>query len=179
MLDKKNAPWVYTRGEPFRVIAALELYAVLVAIVTFCTDKYLGAAADRIGTIRIGGSTDNQSNHYLLQKYLTTKYPLGCILMEVAAQCHARLLQPSVQWIPRMQNVEADALTNEEFDAFSLKNRIPIDVAQLPLLVLPKLLEHGEKFLTQRDALKEERAKQAKRQKEKKEPLSLRLRDPW
>ena len=99
--------------------------------------------------------------------------------MEVAAQCHSRLLQPSVQWIPRMQNVEADALTNEEFDAFDLQNRIPIDVAQLPLLILPKLLQHGEQFLAQRDLLKEERAKQAKKHKDKKEPLSLRLRDPW
>ena len=34
-LTRKNAPWVFLKGEPFRNIAALELTAVLVAIMAF------------------------------------------------------------------------------------------------------------------------------------------------
>ncbi len=33
--NRKNAPWAFARGEPFRTIAALELYATLAAVVFF------------------------------------------------------------------------------------------------------------------------------------------------
>ena len=34
-LNRRNAPWAFVKGEPFRVIASLELVAVLVAVMTF------------------------------------------------------------------------------------------------------------------------------------------------
>ena len=37
-LTKRNAPWLYVKGEPFRVIAAAELVGVLVALVVFGKD---------------------------------------------------------------------------------------------------------------------------------------------
>ena len=35
VLYRKNAPWAYLKGEPFRNIASLELVAVLVAAILF------------------------------------------------------------------------------------------------------------------------------------------------
>lgn len=34
-LSRESAPWAYSKGEPFRAIAALELYATLMSIVAF------------------------------------------------------------------------------------------------------------------------------------------------
>ena len=44
------------------------------------------------GLITLSCGTDNQSNSYLLDKMLTTKYPLGVILMELAHQMRRRRL---------------------------------------------------------------------------------------
>ena len=34
-LTRRNAPWAFAKGEPFRTIASLELYATLVSFVIF------------------------------------------------------------------------------------------------------------------------------------------------
>ena len=34
-LDRKSAPWAFSKGEPFKVVAALELYATLLCVVAF------------------------------------------------------------------------------------------------------------------------------------------------
>ena len=62
--------------------------------------------------------TDNQGYSYLLDKLLTTKYPLGVVLMELAVQVGLRKATIRANWIPRLQNEEADALTNSEFHHF-------------------------------------------------------------
>ena len=57
--------------------------------------------------------TDNQGNHFLLDKLMTTKFPLGVVLMELACQLSLRRACLHARWIPRLENEEADALTNE------------------------------------------------------------------
>ena len=51
--------------------------------------------------------TDNQGNMFLLDKLLTTKYPLGVVLMELSVQLGLRRAAMRANWIPRLQNEEA------------------------------------------------------------------------
>ena len=54
-LTKQTAPWAYSRGEPFRSIAALELFATLLAVMVFGGDWM----HEKKGFVSIAGLTDN------------------------------------------------------------------------------------------------------------------------
>jgi len=54
-LDTKSAPWAFARGEPFRTIAALEMYATLLSIILFSR----AWPSDAEGEIKLTGATDN------------------------------------------------------------------------------------------------------------------------
>ena len=81
-LTWKTALWAFARGELFLTIAALELLGVLVGLMILVPEGVYGG--DLAAVILLTSGTDNQSNSYLLDKILTTKYPLGVILMELA-----------------------------------------------------------------------------------------------
>ena len=49
----------------------------------------------------------------------TTRYPLGFSLIELSFQLAVRRMAPRVDWVPRLQNEEADALTNGDMRHFS------------------------------------------------------------
>ena len=68
--------------------------------------------AEATGTVTLTCGTDNQGNSYLLDKPLMTKYPLGVIPKKVACRASRRRASLRARWIPRMENEEADALTN-------------------------------------------------------------------
>ena len=164
------------------MIAALELYGILLGIMTLLTDDVLGTKGARFGSVRIGAYTDNESNQFLLQKYITTKFPLCCVLMEIAAQCELRSLDPNASWIPRDQNQPADDLTNEVYNKFDPARRIVVKIEELPFLVLPGLLAAGEEFVANQEQLKNKRKateQTAASKKVAKEKVPLRLRDPW
>ena len=57
-----------------------------------------------------------------------------------------------------MQNEEAEALTNFEFDRFNLGRRIPVNLDELKLKfgVLSELLDQGEVFVKELEDLKAE-----------------------
>ena len=69
-------------------------------------------------------SVDNQSNGFTLDKFGTTKYPLGLVLMELAEQLEAANLLLGVCWRPREENEPADALTNGDFAGFRPERRV-------------------------------------------------------
>ena len=110
-LNKKNAGWIYGKGEPFKIIATRELLAALFSLVLL-VPAGSGAFA---GTARLVGLTDNQGNIYLLSKMMTSRFPLCVILMGLAVQMELRGVFLHGEWTPRDQNVEADALTNGHF----------------------------------------------------------------
>ena len=58
------------------------------------------------------------------------------------------------RWIPRLQNEEADALTNGDFQHFDPKLRIPVSLDQLPFRVLNELFEEGETYVSELERLK-------------------------
>ena len=139
-LTKSNAPWAFAAGEPFRTIASLELYATLLCITLFD----LGGVEDY--ALELAGETDNAGNSFVTARMMTTKWPLAAILMEIAIQLRKRQISMSLDWIPRLQNEEADAITNEDFKSFAAEHRITTSVEEAAeaFVLLPRLLKAGE-----------------------------------
>ena len=181
-LNRRNAPWAFARGEAFRAIASLEFLGVLVGIMVLLPETPASASAN--GLISFTCGTDNQGNMFLLDKLLTTKYPLGVILMEISCQLGRRQAAMRANWIPRLQNEESDALTNSDFRHFSEEKRVHVDLDDLPFVVLRQLFDVGEAYVAEREALKtaERERKMSKGfsgEKAKKKSETLRAKRPW
>ena len=116
-LDRSNAPWAFNRGEAFRTIASLEFLGALVGVMVLLPENEMDL--NSVGMVTLTCGTDNQGNGYLLDKLLTTKYPLAVILMELSCQLGMRGASMRARWIPRLQNEEADALANGDYRHFS------------------------------------------------------------
>ena len=136
-LDRKSAPWAYVKGEPFRSIASLELTAVLVAVILFGERLVDTSCKNRLV---LSAGTDNVSNTYVLKHFMSCKYPLSIVVMELALQLKKFNLELDLGWIPRGQNTAADALTNDEFEGFDMSKRIEVNFEDIEFLVLPKLM---------------------------------------
>ena len=137
-LNRTTAPYLYVKGEPFKTIASAELLAVTLAIMVFGP---AGKWRKGAGRVAVTGFTDNISNAYLLDKYLTTKFPASLVLMELSKQLELYDLNLNLAWIPREQNEPADDLSKDRFEKFDLKCRVEVDMTKLDYLVLPKMLE--------------------------------------
>ena len=120
-----------------------------------------------LGSVSFTCGTDNQGNSYLLDKLMTTKYPLGMVLVEVACQLGLRNAILRANWLPRLQNEEADALTNSDFRHSSVARRIPVKLDELQFVVLNDLFPTGDAYITALEALKA----QAKRTRETSAPV--------
>ena len=94
-------------------------------------------------------STDNQGNSFLLDRLLTTKYPLGIVLMQLAHEMRRRRLVLRARWLPRLQNQEADDLTNDDYRHFKAENRIPVDIKKLGFTLMDSLFAHGDAYLAE------------------------------
>ena len=186
-LTRKTAPWAFAKGEPFRAIAALELLAALVGLMVLVPVSAPQGESSAVLTLSCG--TDNQGNSFLLDRMLTTKYPLGVVLMELAHQMRIRRLVLRAHWLPRDENEEADALTNIDFRHFDPNRRIPVDLASIEFGVLNQLFEAGEAYTKELEAARE-KAKAAKLLEEqgrmagptkrrKRAGDSLREKQPW
>jgi hypothetical protein len=186
-LTRATAPWAFERGEPFRTIASLELMATLVGLMILMPETE--ARSESAATLTFTAGTDNQGNSYLLDRMMTTKYPLVVVLMELAHQMRLRRLVLRARWLPRLQNEEADALTNFDYRHFSKDKRIPVDLEKIGFKVLPMLFEAGEAYVKElEEARKSEKARsrlaveEGKAQagkKRRKVGDALRDRDPW
>ena len=143
-LTRATAPWAYSRGEPFRTIAALELLGTLVSLVVLVPPIQRRGGAS--GLISLSCSTDNQGNSYLLDRMMTTRYPLGVVLMELAHQMKRRHVLLRARWLPRLQNQEADDLTNYEFRHFDPAKRINIELADLNFALMNSLFKAGDEY---------------------------------
>ena len=117
----------------------------------------------------------------MVDRLMTTKYPLGVVLIELCHQLHIRGAALRAQWLPRLQNEEADALTNSDFQHFDLARRVKVELSDLEFGVLPQLFEAGEEYVAQMAAAKA-MTKAAGPQAAKRKRLAgtaLRDRDPW
>ena len=181
-LTNGNCKWLHCRGEPFRVIAALELYATLFGIIAFVPEN---SAVDGRGIITGSAATDNKGNTYAVAGLMSTKFPLNALLMELSEQMDLRGSWLRIDWAPREQNTYADALTNEEFHNFDATKRVEVDPAKINWIVLEEMIEAGgglaEELKLLKDKRKEERQarKDAKRRRKSSKQEALKVRDPW
>ena len=124
----------------------------------------------------------------MLDKMLTARYPLGVILMELAHQMKLRRTLLRARWLPRLQNQEADDLTNDEFRHFDLSIWIHVDLKSLDFKLMESLFEVGDDYIAELDAAKaSEKKRMAKRvmagdcvdARKNKRVKGLMETDPW
>eukprot|EP00438_Fugacium_kawagutii_P036576 Skav211973 [mRNA] locus=scaffold1330:10293:11657:+ [translate_table: standard] len=175
-LDRKTAPWAYAKGEPFRSIAALELTAILVATILFGPEARL---RNRRASMRLTALTDNAGNSYVLKKYLSCKFPLSVVLLELACQLQRLELEMDLCWVPRGQNVLADDLTNDRFSDFDPAKRITVNFDELKFIVLRELMEKASELDTEIALAKTSKEAKGDAPSIKKRRGETKWKDPW
>ena len=118
-LTPEEAPWAFAKGLPARNISALELLASTVGLILLVPPEVGGA-----GTVVATGLTDSQVAAAVVSRGMSTAYPLSCVAMELAAQLEERRLDLSLEWIPRGENAEADALADGRVEGFDPALRV-------------------------------------------------------
>ena len=126
------------------------------------------------GGLSVSGLTDNLGNRFILSRLLTTKWPLMAFLAEMAAQLEHLGILFEMNWVPREQNAEADAITNDQIEWLNPIHRASAELSSLPFLVLPDLLSKGEVFYENIENVNEGASGDSKDKH-----LSLRVREPW
>ena len=143
-VTEASAPWLFYRGKnPKRVIAALELLATLIALKLWL--KKAGDTAE----VRAEAFTDNKGNSFILQKGLSTKYPITILVIEVAETLRRCDAFATLTWVRRDGNTLADALTNEDFSSFDPQRRKAVIEKELKWHVMDDLLRRSEKLFNE------------------------------
>ena len=171
-LTKEEAPWAFARGEPFKAISALELLASTIAFTLFAPK----GMKDQEVCFVASGFTDSQVATRVVQKHMSTKFPLYLIAMELSAQLEARGSRLIAEWAPRELNQQADDLTNGVFEGFSPDLRVAECIADVEFLVLSRLLEEACAFQRACEAGAPPRMREARAAQR---PIRLREREPW
>ena len=110
----------------------------------------------------------------------SSKFLLVVILTELAAQMRERRLELDLQWIPRNQNEEADAITNGKTNLFDPARRVAVEVSGLRFLVLDQMIEVADHLYGQvRERRAGKPAAMCGPPVPKGKPRPLSERDPW
>ena len=109
---------------------------------------------------------------------------LCCVVMELAAQLETKNAELNLEWAPRDQNAEADALADGRTEGFDPARRAEAEMKSLPWILLPKLMEAGtDHYKQQRTLLQEGGGSRgvdlAAAGKRRKVGERLRDREPW
>ena len=171
-VEKDWAPWLFVRKDPKRVIASLELLATLVAVQLWAKESQRGSK----GVCWIKAGTDNLGNTYAVNKWMSTKFPLTLLVMELSETLRTRNCFINLEWVPREHNQLADDLTNEKFDNFPGDARIRWDGSEAKWCILQQLLEKSKEFL---ENLQKAREKKTAETSVRKNPLKRKRLDPW
>ena len=108
-LNRSNAPWAFHKGEPYKAISALELFATLLGTIAFAP---AGGDGEVECAAVVTSHTDSQVAAYALTRLMSSSFPLCCVLMELAARLEESRTILELNWIPREENQEADDLSN-------------------------------------------------------------------
>jgi len=139
-VTKSDIPELFKQGDAKRTTAGWELLATIVAMKIFFPQSVEGEGR---GTVVGTGTTDNQGNPFILNRLMTTKFPVNVMLMEAATIMEARSQWLDLTWTPRESNVEADDLSNERLEKFAAENRVNVQIDQDRFPVMFKMLAHG------------------------------------
>ena len=138
----QDFPWVFKRdGKAARVIATLEALAMLLAVRAFFPDAQ---RTQRTKLVVIPSYTDNRGNGALLNKLMSSKYPLSALLMEFGEQLRRSGVRPDVRWAPREVNREADRLANGDSSGFNPALRLRVLPPVGGWIILDEALVLGE-----------------------------------
>ena len=174
-LTKETAPWLFDKGHGSRTIASSELLGTMLAVHLFCPLPEPGSPP-LVGLTMCGGDTDNKGNSYVVQKLMTTKLPLLAVLMQLSVMLSDRNVWLNLNWVGRLFNVEADALTNSDFSLFDEARRIPVVWSELPLDIMNDMLAVGLAFEQGLNHLKAAKRKMSPRTTWK---SKKKVRQPW
>jgi hypothetical protein len=136
-----TCPWLFVKGDGKLTISASELLGSLVA-----TSLFTKEGPPTKALVKLRGGTDNKGNSYIVQKLLTTKWPGAAVLMQLSELLMRRGIWLELEWVPREQNVEADQLTNWNFDGFDPELRMPVDISEAQFPLLHELLQEEQSF---------------------------------
>jgi len=132
------------------------------------------------GTVAVTGLTDSQVSAAVVTRGLTTAFPLCAVAMELSAQLEARGAELLLDWIPREQNKEADALADGRWVGFNQTLRVQADFRQVRWLVLDDLLAAGSQFFRDAAAAKpRHKHRQPRGRFVAQKRQKLKERDPW
>lgn len=140
-VEEWMAPWLRAKkGNPKRVIAALEMLATLVAI-----KLWLREEKDHL-QVHTEAFTDNRENEFILKKGMSTEFPITLLVIEVSETLRRVGATADLKWIKRENNQRADDLTNEEFGAFNEELRRRVTPDNCKWEVLGDLLPESEQL---------------------------------
>ena len=139
-----ESSWAPTSAELLSSMAALQAFGFL--------ELPVPGVVDCLRVCVVGG-TDNSATDALSKKNTTTKWPLLGVHMACSAALHKVNKRLNLQWRPRDENSLADALTNGDFSAFSLRHRVRLTVEELPLDMLHRLAAARDEFVSVRSTL--------------------------
>ena len=80
--------------------------------------------------------------------------------MEIGEQLEARNIWLDLEWVPRDQNEEADALSNMVFTGFDEKKRVEVELADVKWILLDEFMAYGLEFYKHMEALKQKKKEQ-------------------
>ena len=143
----QEAPWLYYRGvDVQKMSTSAELLATYGALHAF---GHLATGIDYPSENRlclISAGTDNLANEQLSRKRMTTKMPLGLLMLQFYTKLWDNGIWIRIKWRPRDENQEADALTNGKFDGFAEDQRIPMSYKDLDMDVVDRLQDTLKAF---------------------------------
>ncbi len=105
-LTEGSAPWAFGKGLPSRSFAALNAAGVLVALFPFQSHLRLSSHQ----WYPMPGIADDKDNQYTTSRLPTARFPLGAVLMKIAARSEALRLRLAMDWVPRKLGAEEDRL---------------------------------------------------------------------
>ena len=133
-------------GESSWASTSAELLAALVALKVLPLNSVMsGAMSSHL--LHGGGGTDNKAAGSLSVRKLSTKLPVMVVLMEYLSQFESMNIRCKLNWRPRDTDVEADDLTNERFNRFDLKLRVPIKWDDLTFPILERMIGFTQSFI--------------------------------
>ena len=135
-----DAPWLYYRGADVQKMStAAEMLASYMALHAFgFLQKGQNQKQDR-GVALVAAGTDNLANEQLARKRMTTKLPLGLVVLQFYTKIWDNSLWVDLRWRPRDTNVEADRLTNGDFKGFDSGKRVRIQYRDLDVRLVELL----------------------------------------
>ena len=181
-LDTKQAPWFSLEikpndlpflfkedGESGWASTSAEFLASYAAMFAFGHLQGTVAGVKDCVQVSVCGGTDNKSTPEVQRKGLTTKWPLFGLQMCAHAEMKKVNKRLVLNWRPRDENSNADALTNSDFSGFSPGLRVPLVLQQLPLGLMHRLTKVRQGFLEARSTLVSLQPREAKCTKREKQ----------